>query len=177
MPLVVGDATRRWRLSGSRGDVLANRDGVTHRIVGLRRLDDLDGGSTRGVDIDIDADLDGRAVRALGAVDGDGTHWLADGSELHAIDGRLRGARRDAPAAAGLLLAPMHGRVVETHVVAGASVEPGELLLVIEAMKMEHAVRAPHAGTVAFLHVRRGDQVATRQPLVEVAPVAPQSRA
>jgi 3-methylcrotonyl-CoA carboxylase alpha subunit len=42
------------------------------------------------------------------------------------------------------------------------------LLVVIEAMKMEHQIRAPHAGTIAALHVRAGDQVAVRQPLVEV---------
>jgi biotin carboxyl carrier protein len=35
-------------------------------------------------------------------------------------------------------------------------------------MKMEHQIRAPHAGTIAALRVRVGDQVAVRQPLVEV---------
>ena len=34
---------------------------------------------------------------------------------------------------------------------------------------MEHQIRAPHAGRIASLHVRAGDQVAARQPLVEVA--------
>ncbi len=167
VPVIVDEATRRWRLTGSRDDVQATDGRVTHRIVGLHRLEG-DATTTRFIDATLVAEIDGRSVRLVGILDGDDCHWLADGIELHAVDGRLRGARRDTPTAAGLLLAPMHGRVVETHVVAGASVEAGALLLVIEAMKMEHPVRAPHAGTVAVLHVRGGDQVATRQPLVEV---------
>ena len=164
VPLGIGAATRLWHLAGTRTDVEATCDGAVHRIVGLRRVEAAD------LDTEFEADVDGRPVRAVGALAGDVGRWLADGVELHASDGRLRGARRDAPASAGLLLAPMHGRVVETCVEAGATVAAGALLLVIEAMKMEHPVRAPHAGTIAALHVRSGDQVATRQPLVEVAP-------
>jgi len=85
-----------------------------------------------------------------------------------AVDLRLRGSARAAAAASGTLVAPMHGRVTEACVEAGATVAAGALLVVIEAMKMEHQIRAPHAGTIAALHVRAGDQVAVRQPLVEV---------
>jgi len=168
VPLVVDGVTRTWRLTGSRDDIHAACDGIAHRVVGLRHFEAADGANSRDIDVTLVAEIDGRSVRLVGVLDGDSAHWLGDGNELHAVDGRLRGARRDVPTATGLLLAPMHGRVVETHVVAGASVEAGALLLVIEAMKMEHPVRAPHAGTVAALHVRGGDQVATRQPLVEV---------
>ena len=70
--------------------------------------------------------------------------------------------------ASGTMVAPTHGRVTEACVEAGATVAAGALLVVIEAMKMEHQIRAPHAGTIAALHVRAGDQVAVRQPLVEV---------
>ena len=71
---------------------------------------------------------------------------------------------------AGVLVAPMHGRVTQACVAAGSEVEAGTLLVVIEAMKMEHQIRAPHGGRVASLHVRAGDQVAAHQPLVEVTP-------
>ena len=60
--------------------------------------------------------------------------------------------------------------MIEACVAAGAAVGAGALLLVIEAMKMEHQIRAPHAGTVEAVHVRAGDQVAARQLLVEVTP-------
>ena len=103
---------------------------------------------------------------------GDGIgHWHGDGADLEAIDLRLRGgdARRGdrRPACCSRRL---HGRVIEACVAPGATVDAGALLLVIEAMKMEHQIRAPHAGTIAALHVRAGDQVAARQPLVEVTP-------
>ncbi|GAA1434244.1 biotin carboxylase N-terminal domain-containing protein [Microlunatus lacustris] len=67
--------------------------------------------------------------------------------------------------AAGSLAAPMPGLVVRTEVAPGASVVLGQPLLVLEAMKMEHVVRAPHDGVLAGLLVRVGDQVEVGQPL------------
>ena len=61
--------------------------------------------------------------------------------------------------AAGSLTAPMPGTVVRVAVEAGARVEAGTVLLVLEAMKMEHQVRAPVAGTVEEVHVTAGTQV------------------
>jgi propionyl-CoA carboxylase alpha chain len=61
--------------------------------------------------------------------------------------------------AAGSLTAPMPGTVVRVAVEAGARVDAGAVLLVLEAMKMEHQVRAPVAGTVTELHVAAGAQV------------------
>ena len=49
--------------------------------------------------------------------------------------------------------------------------EQGQVLLVVEAMKMEHALTAPFDGTVSQLAVRTGDQVKVDQPLVSVVPV------
>jgi propionyl-CoA carboxylase alpha chain len=62
-------------------------------------------------------------------------------------------------AGAGSLVSPMPGAVVRVLVEAGAAVEAGRPLLVLEAMKMEHEVVAPVAGTVAELRVREGAQV------------------
>ena len=53
----------------------------------------------------------------------------------------------------------MPGAVVKVNVAEGDAVEAGQVLMVMEAMKMEHAVTAPHAGKVAELHVGEGDQV------------------
>ncbi|HJL30603.1 MAG TPA: biotin/lipoyl-containing protein, partial [Polyangiaceae bacterium LLY-WYZ-15_(1-7)] len=47
----------------------------------------------------------------------------------------------------------------KVNVAEGDAVEAGQVLMVMEAMKMEHAVTAPHAGKVAELHVGEGDQV------------------
>ena len=161
VPIEIDGAVRRWRLIGSRESLDASCAESTHRITGLsQRLDD--GAAT------IEASVDGRAVRVAALLAGDVGHWQADGRELAAIDLRLRGSARAAALASGTMVAPMHGRVTEACVEAGATVAAGALLVVIEAMKMEHQIRAPHAGTIAALHVRAGDQVAVRQPLVEV---------
>jgi biotin carboxyl carrier protein len=103
--------------------------------------------------------------------DGIDAWWLADGAELAVQDLRLVGAAStDAVAAAGSLRAPMHGRVTRVLAAPGAGVEAGALLLVMEAMKMEHQVHAPFAGTIATVHAGVGEQVAARQLLVEMAP-------
>ena len=61
--------------------------------------------------------------------------------------------------AAGSLTAPMPGSVVRVLVAAGDTVEAGQTLVVLEAMKMEHAVHAPAAGVVSELRVQPGQQV------------------
>jgi propionyl-CoA carboxylase alpha chain len=62
-------------------------------------------------------------------------------------------------AAGGGLLAPMPGTVVSVDTAAGGEVRAGQVLVVLEAMKMEHHVVAAEAGTVAEISVRVGDQV------------------
>ena len=56
----------------------------------------------------------------------------------------------------GVVKAPMHGRVLELFAAAGDRVAAGQRLAVIEAMKMEHTLRAPFAGVVAQVPVRTG---------------------
>jgi biotin carboxyl carrier protein len=53
-------------------------------------------------------------------------------------------------------------------VTAGASVQAGALLLVMEAMKMEHQIVAPFTGSIGTVHTRVGEQVGARQVLVEM---------
>jgi propionyl-CoA carboxylase alpha chain len=73
--------------------------------------------------------------------------------------------------APGSSVAPMPGGVVRVEVAVGDTVEPGRLLVVLEAMKMEHAVTASAAGTVSEVQVSVGDQVETGRVLVVVEPV------
>lgn len=63
---------------------------------------------------------------------------------------------------------PVNGLVVRVDVQPGQAVEPEQVLLVVEAMKMETGVAAPRAGTVKAVHVKPGDPVKLNQPLVEL---------
>jgi propionyl-CoA carboxylase alpha chain len=70
---------------------------------------------------------------------------------------------------AGSLLAPMPGSVISVAVEAGQQVAAGQLLLVMEAMKMQHSITAPTDGVVAEINVQAGSQVAAGQVLVVVS--------
>ncbi|ERO65127.1 acetyl/propionyl/methylcrotonyl-CoA carboxylase subunit alpha [Pseudomonas piscis] len=68
----------------------------------------------------------------------------------------------------GGLTAPMNGSIVRVLVQAGQSVEAGAQLVVLEAMKMEHSIRAPHAGIVKTLYCQEGEMVSEGSALVEL---------
>ncbi len=106
----------------------------------------------------IDAEIDGRRARARISRDGDRllVHGPGGDAEL-----RLR-PRFELPpqeAAAGSLVAPMPGKVIELRVAAGDAVRAGDTLLVLEAMKMEHPIRAARDGVVCEIRVSLGEQV------------------
>jgi len=66
----------------------------------------------------------------------------------------------------GAILSPMPGRVVSLKVGAGEAVKKGDVLLIIEAMKMENEIRAPRDGVVREVLVSEGSSVSTGQPLL-----------
>lgn len=68
----------------------------------------------------------------------------------------------------GGLTAPMNGSIVRVLVEVGQAVEAGTALVVLEAMKMEHSIRAPHAGIVKALYCSEGELVSEGNALVEL---------
>jgi acetyl/propionyl-CoA carboxylase alpha subunit len=68
------------------------------------------------------------------------------------------------------ILAPMPGAILTVHHQAGATVDAGEALVTLEAMKMEHVVASPIGGTIAELRVRPADQVARGDLIAIVEP-------
>ena len=72
--------------------------------------------------------------------------------------------------ASGAVSARSDGKIVRVSVGAGDAVEKGQLLVVLESMKMELELVAPTAGTVKAIHVAAGDQVQARRLLVEIQP-------
>jgi len=91
-------------------------------------------------------------------------------------DGEMRGVSLFDPIAAveanqshqGGLTAPMNGSIVRVLVEVGQPVEAGTQLVVLEAMKMEHSIRAPQAGVVKALFCQEGEMVAEGCTLVEL---------
>lgn len=69
-------------------------------------------------------------------------------------------ASHDEEGTGGHLTAPMPGKVLSVAVKAGEAVQKGQVLAVLEAMKMEHSITAPRDGTVGEVMVAAGDQVA-----------------
>ncbi|HYV41048.1 MAG TPA: biotin/lipoyl-containing protein [Thermoanaerobaculia bacterium] len=70
--------------------------------------------------------------------------------------------------AAGGLAAPMPGRLRRIVAKAGSSVARGDVILILEAMKMEHAIRAPRAGKVEKIFHAEGDLVEAGEALAEI---------
>ena len=63
----------------------------------------------------------------------------------------------------------MAGNIFHVNVAVGDEVETGDVIIVLEAMKMETEVRSQHAGKVAEVMVKVGDKVVVGDPLISVA--------
>jgi 3-methylcrotonyl-CoA carboxylase alpha subunit len=109
----------------------------------------------------------------------DGTHvtatFLRQGQSVVLIQGaRMRrldivdplAGAEERRADTGRLQAPMPGKVTMVHVAAGAAVKRGQVLLVMEAMKMEHSVAAPEDGVVKEVRFAVGEQVGEGEALI-----------
>jgi acetyl-CoA/propionyl-CoA carboxylase biotin carboxyl carrier protein len=116
--------------------------------------------------------LDGTA-RVYAFARDDDSVWV--GRDGHAFEARVERLLPGGEAAAtGSLEAPMPGTVLAVHAANGDAVEEGQVLVVLESMKMELQVTAPHAGEVAALEVAVGDRVEPRQTLLAVTPAGEQ---
>jgi acetyl-CoA/propionyl-CoA carboxylase biotin carboxyl carrier protein len=112
-------------------------------------------------------ELDGVLRRYTVTTDPDATLWVGrDGHQLEAPIARPQAG--GGASSGGSLQAPMPGVVLQVRVADGQRVGAGEVLVVLESMKMELAITAPHEGVVSDLSLAVGDRVARGQPLVSV---------
>ncbi len=84
--------------------------------------------------------------------------------------GRERGASGGASDPLGKITAPLAGVAVEIRVAVGDRIEPRQAVVVVEAMKMQNEVQAPHGGVVTVVHAQYGVRVEKGELLVEYAP-------
>ncbi len=140
------------------------------------------GGKTLTVDVAPTGDgtafsilVDGRSHDLLVEIGGDGTVQVQTRGErirVGLVDERERAARAVAahkPAGPRRLNAVMPGVVVDVRVAPGDTVEAGQTLVVLEAMKMQNPIAAEGPGTVKAVHVKKGQAVANGAVLVELA--------
>ncbi len=101
-----------------------------------------------------------QTVAATVVRDGEHFHVFAQGkhSDLHYNDALAHAG--EAEAEGGRLTAPMPGKIVAVLVNQAQEVKKGDALLIMEAMKMEHTISAPHDGVIAEVLYAIGDQVA-----------------
>jgi acetyl-CoA/propionyl-CoA carboxylase biotin carboxyl carrier protein len=114
--------------------------------------------------------VNGRSFPFTAVADGP-TTWIAgDGATWSLTEAAAARRRHDAGAAGTEIRSPMPGAVIAVNVAGGDSVEAGEIVLVIGAMKMEYSLPAPIGGRVEVL-VEIGDQVALDQVVARLAAV------
>ncbi|WP_420391655.1 acetyl/propionyl/methylcrotonyl-CoA carboxylase subunit alpha [Acuticoccus sp.] len=124
-----------------------------------------------GTDEEVRVLADGRVRTAFVAREPGAVTMFWDG-EVHRFV-HYSASERAAEAAAGdVVAAPMPGLVRDVRVAPGEAVTKGQALAVLEAMKMEHTLRAPRDGTVAGVSVAAGDQVEDGAVIVALEPAA-----
>lgn len=96
--------------------------------------------------------------------------WVGWPGGAHRVQSADSGRRvGGGPGHEGDVVAPLTGRVIKVEVEPSQTVEPDQLLVVLEAMKMEYRLTAPKAGTISAVHCAEGDLVDQGTTLVELS--------
>jgi geranyl-CoA carboxylase alpha subunit len=152
-----GAGAQAWSLSGGAGalifaDMMCSIDACTAN--------------------DLCLTLAGSAQRIVFSQEAEAISWRHAGRTHRLRDlTNTRSQAQGGQAGDGRLRAPMNGRVVALHVQLGQTVQAGQPLVVLEAMKMEHTLLAPCAGQVHLLHATLGQQVAPGTGLLEITSI------
>ena len=112
---------------------------------------------------------DGLHVARLYAVAAPGIVWVFHDGVVYAFPDENEVETRRHAGGPESLTSPMPATVIKVNVGDGAQVRRGDVLVLLEAMKMELPVRAPADGRVTAVHCRAGDLVPAGAALVEIA--------
>jgi 3-methylcrotonyl-CoA carboxylase alpha subunit len=172
--------TDGWRLNGETSQSVRLVEGETAHEVSIRYRGGaveielagtrLAARAERLLDGAVLMDLDGVRTRAAVVRHGPEFTVLTDGAAHRLVYVDPHASHVEEEAGGGRLTAPMPGRVVRVLVEPGATVRRGAALMVLEAMKMEHTIAAPTAGTVEAVNFAAGDLVEEGAELLVIAP-------
>jgi len=154
--------SKRIRLQGERQEWVVNIGDTDVTVSGIDGRFTV----TPAPDGRVTVDDGNRVVAGAAAVDGD-TVWLTlenEVFEFQVLHGRSGASARDQDA----LTPPMSATVTRVAVQPGDQVKTGDLLIALEAMKMELPIRAPHDGVVKSINCREGDLVHPGQQLIDM---------
>lgn len=118
--------------------------------------------TVNGTPYTVEVDVEPDEQPGLGAVFTSGSQRHPGPTPQAPTSASVQGASKNA------VVAPLAGSVARVLVKAGDKIESGQVLVVLEAMKMETEITAPHAGIVSAVHVQPGEAVQGGQALVEV---------
>jgi len=113
---------------------------------------------------------DGSQSNLAHVVQHDGKYWVHVNGRIHVLAERDE-KKANSDLKSPLITAPMPGKVLEVLVDLGEIVESGQTLLVIEAMKMEHRIKASIDGVIETIEFGIGDQIEVGDFLVRIAPI------
>ncbi len=94
---------------------------------------------------------------------------FVDGNVFKVKPVELTGAKRPKKKEEGNLNSPISGKVISVKVKKGDTIKKGNVLIVIEAMKMEYLIRAPYSGKVKKVNFKEKDQIEIGQETVELS--------
>jgi geranyl-CoA carboxylase alpha subunit len=158
----------RWREQLQSVRLQGQQQGFTLQVAGDRFDFEVRGHAAR----EFQYRCDGIQATAYMAEDGEALWLQAEGESFCYRDETLAPAQAAAAGSDGRLLAHSDGKIIAVHVAPGDAVQKGMALVVLEAMKMEFQLSLPIDGAVATVSVQPGQQVKSRQLLVQVTPHA-----
>ena len=162
-----------WRSNGLARSIVRLRERtsektfiIENRSVAGLTLTRIEAGTAAGCYTLQATNADGHSLKAEAFVQGTHVHVRHGSRDALFEDVTYAPAERKDPAGVGSVRAPMAGRIVKVAAEPGLIVGRGDLLVTLEAMKMEHELRAAADGVVDTVSIKLGDQVAIRQVLV-----------
>lgn len=166
--VTVEDDHREYQLriaQRSSDDWILEVEGVIHELTW-----DVSSSGDNGLTFDIKLGLDGDLSQAKVVQEGEELYlYTQDGQTRLRVPNTLAHAAEGDEVGGGGLTAPMPGKVINILVNVGDSVKAGDVLLVMEAMKMEHSITADTGGTVEELFFAVGDQVTEGAELIKLS--------